>query len=66
MKEILKTCTKCLQEYPATTEFFHKQSSTKDGLTTSCKACRKISDSVVYLKNKDLYVSRALNRWKKS
>ncbi len=34
-----KTCTKCNTEYPATTEFFNKQSATKDGLKYWCKRC---------------------------
>lgn len=59
-----KECTKCKKEYPATTEFFHKQASSPDNLTYTCKNCRKTSDAVVYLKNKDLYIERA-NRWNK-
>jgi hypothetical protein len=34
-----KVCTKCGNEYPATYEYFHKDSSTKDTLYPSCKAC---------------------------
>lgn len=34
----MKRCSKCLQEYPETTEFFYK---TKYGLNGQCIACRK-------------------------
>lgn len=34
----MKRCSKCLQEYPETTEFFYK---TKYGLNSQCIACRK-------------------------
>lgn len=34
-----KICSKCGNEYPATYEYFHKDSSTKDGLYSSCKFC---------------------------
>ncbi|HEC40779.1 MAG TPA: hypothetical protein ENI29_21225 [bacterium] len=35
-----KQCSKCKKWKPATTEFFHKGSSTKDGLHSHCKVCR--------------------------
>ncbi len=38
---ITKKCTKCKQEFPATTEFFHRDKSLKDGFVSSCKACRR-------------------------
>lgn len=34
-----KRCTKCKQEFPATNEFFHKNSSVRDGLRPDCKSC---------------------------
>lgn len=34
-----KTCTKCKQVFPATLEFFYKQSSGKYGVTPRCKSC---------------------------
>ena len=36
-----KTCTKCNQTFPATKEYFHKRSASKDGLTYRCKTCGK-------------------------
>lgn len=36
----LKRCTKCCWEYPATTTFFYKCLTNKDGLDTKCKTCR--------------------------
>ena len=35
-----KTCTKCHTEYPCTTEYFHRDKNTKDGLITHCKKCK--------------------------
>ena len=40
MGEATKTCTKCKRELPATTEFFHRSRSFKDGLKYKCKECR--------------------------
>ncbi len=34
-----KTCSRCGQTFPATTEFFHRSSVTHDRLHTWCKAC---------------------------
>ncbi len=34
----LKCCSKCKEEKPATTEFFHRKG--KEGLQSSCKPCR--------------------------
>lgn len=35
-----KTCTKCKNSFPATTEYFHKDSQKKDGLYSRCRLCR--------------------------
>lgn len=35
----LKRCTKCGNEYPATTDYFSRRSLSKDGLFYTCKAC---------------------------
>ncbi len=38
----LKRCTKCGEEKPATTEYFHKRNSAPIGLKSRCKACCKL------------------------
>ena len=38
----MKTCTKCHNEYPATLEYWHKRSYSKDGLHYYCKACSNV------------------------
>ena len=37
----MKTCSKCGEELPATTEYFCKRKASKDGLRESCKKCQK-------------------------
>ena len=39
-----KQCTKCQQEFPATTEFFRKYKKGKYGLKPECKTCAKLAD----------------------
>ena len=36
----MKKCAKCGNEYPATSEYFYKNRSSKSGLTGDCKKCR--------------------------
>ena len=36
-----KTCSRCGEEYEATTEFFHRQNRQKGGLRSKCKECRR-------------------------
>lgn len=38
---LIKICSKCKVELPATSEFFTKNSSKKDGFQSYCKACHK-------------------------
>lgn len=45
MSTIKKQCNKCLNYYPATTEFFYKRAESVDGLRNDCKQC-KISNTV--------------------
>lgn len=40
----MKICSKCGKEYPATTEYFCKNSRSKDGLHYWCKCCQKEYD----------------------
>lgn len=37
----IKTCTKCGNPYPATTEYFYKKKDSADRLHPWCKACKK-------------------------
>lgn len=50
----LKRCKKCLIEKPATSEYFHKDKSRKDGLREICKICRskKIEKKMNIIKGK--------------
>lgn len=34
-----KTCSKCGDEFPATTEYWHRDNRSKDGLLGHCKTC---------------------------
>lgn len=36
---VLKRCHKCNQEFPATTEYFHRDASKKYGVASRCKTC---------------------------
>lgn len=36
----MKRCTKCGEEYPATSEYFNKNCKARDGLHPNCKTCR--------------------------
>lgn len=35
-----KTCTQCKEEKPATTEYFHSEKRSTDGIRSCCKPCR--------------------------
>lgn len=49
---MLKLCTKCLREYPPTSEYFYKHPNTKDGLQSWCKSCSNESRGKWHEKNK--------------
>lgn len=40
-----KYCKGCNQEYPATSQFFHRNKYAQDGLETQCKQCRSLYKS---------------------
>ena len=39
-----KPCRYCGQSYPATTDYFHRHNTTRDGLHTMCKPCKRDYD----------------------
>lgn len=49
----LKTCTKCGDTKPATTEYFHRAKLGLYGLKAVCKACIKIETKARYAANPD-------------
>ena len=51
-----RTCTSCKIEYPATSEYFHKQSSGKYGLRSICKDCANSAMSKYYNENRERYL----------
>lgn len=60
-----KTCSKCKEEKPATTEYFRKVSSKKDLLRAVCNACNLIE--VREWRNKNIEKSReSSNKWKRN
>lgn len=57
----VKRCTKCSQEFPATTQHFHIGKAYADGLHTWCKACTAQYHKQHYDPQKSLAQSR---RWR--
>lgn len=49
----MKKCSKCGKEYPATTEYFVKCSTQKDGLYYTCKVCKCVMGNASYEKHKE-------------
>lgn len=58
---LLKRCTKCGSEYPATTEHFNKNCQAKDGLHPNCKACRS-----VYRQQNHEHIYQQKRRWRQT
>lgn len=48
-----KLCGTCKKELPATAEYFHRDKSKKDGLTSCCKLCVKVHKKRWYDANHD-------------
>ena len=55
---LFRICTKCGQEKPATTEYFHKHSGNKYGLDPDCKLCHAEDGARRYYDNREEYLSR--------
>ncbi len=66
---MIKKCTKCKKEHPATLEFFYKNSGGKYGLTPRCKSCvnedNKISHEKRLAANPEKVKAQASARAKK-
>jgi len=54
----MKTCSKCKEEYPATSEYFYRHSARKDGIASACKMCRKVEEKLYYQNNKKKIIKR--------
>lgn len=47
---LLKTCTRCAGQFPATLEFFYKNAGGKYGVTPRCKPCVNIDNEASHAK----------------
>jgi len=56
--ETSKTCTKCGEIYPATSEYFHADRANADGIRSQCKTCVAIQKRKYYQANKDKEAER--------
>lgn len=61
-----KKCTKCQVEFELSSEFFHKCSSRKDGLSSWCKPCSLNQKADYYNKNKTIVKEKSKKRYKKN
>lgn len=59
-----KTCTKCGEEKPATTEFFYAATRGKHGVMAHCKECVKAKSNAWYKANPGA-VQRRTQEWQK-
>lgn len=57
-----KTCTKCGQTFLATTEFFHKRTKGKHGVSAQCKECRNFQVRQYKDENKE-YISQQKHQY---
>lgn len=55
---LLRRCTKCGQEYPATPDYFYKRGGKRHGLESICKKCRSVQNEA----NRRTEHGLALNR----
>lgn len=59
----LKRCCHCLEDFPATPEFFYRSSSKADGLYHQCKTCKEAYRKTP--KGRDV-VRRRTSKWRKT
>ena len=57
----MKKCSKC--ELDLVYDKFHKQKASKDGYRNICKECRKLSDKIYIINNKEK-VKESINNWR--
>jgi len=57
---MIKKCTKCEREYPATNEYFIKDSAQKSKLRPDCKGCSSIRRKKYHQLNKDIENAKTL------
>ncbi|WP_312905440.1 hypothetical protein [Stutzerimonas nitrititolerans] len=62
MTEPEKLCVRCLEYWPADTEFFYRHARKADGLENTCKACLSESPSVK-ARQANRQVSRMYSPW---
>lgn len=62
----MKTCTKCGDEYPPTTQYFYSDSSKPDGLTYSCRICQRKADAIRRAEGRKRNVKRTLQNIKRA
>lgn len=58
-----KKCTKCLEEYPATAEYFHKSNDGVNGLRGDCKLCNLWIREKYRVRNKERISKRQRERY---
>lgn len=46
--DVQKRCFKCKQDFPSTSEFFHRSAIERDGLSKACKQCTKAHHDEYY------------------
>lgn len=63
---MIKTCRKCNQEFPATTEYFYSHAGRKDKLDTSCKVCNRAAKKEWFNNNKEVKAARDKKRYEEN
>ena len=58
MNQPLKRCTSCNQEFPATSDYFHRHKSRKDGLASICKTCANQARQQTYVAQREKILER--------
>lgn len=64
-ENLMKRCTLCGNEYPATTEYFTRDKGNKDGLRPQCKVCYRLKQKEWRHADPDRYVDYARDQYLK-